>query len=810
VDGAACAHQTLSGPLCDDGDPCTGTGHCAAGLCLVEGAGCDDGNPCTADGCAAGVGCTHAPAPEGSKCPWGSCTAGYCALEGKDLGLGEKHGCAVALDGSVWCWGRNYSGQLGDGTLTDRVSPVRVKGLDAALRVAAGFAHACAARLDGTVWCWGYAGAIGLAGASGNSPFAQPIPDLGGVVDLVAPRQSACALRADGTVWCWGDSLGGSLGVSLELGHSDTPLQVVGLPGPVAAIHASSHAGGVCALLAGGALWCWGGMDCLGAGLPHPIPGLPPIQSAATAYQRFCAVRNGGGLWCLGPTLGYSQDCSGLPSPQVVEQTLPVSAQAVALGYHHACALDAQGGSWCWGEPFYLGLYDSPVPGNTPPEAALLAQAPPATLLEAAVLHTCIVAKDSRVWCWGLADNIALGAGLPCAGPVARRVEKLPSAIAVAAGPWHTCAVAKDGTVWCWGRAGLAALGSNPGQASGEPVPVAGLDGVVALAAGTRHNCALRQDGTVWCWGANDQGQLGTGVGLDGWDWPPAQPLPSKVVGLGPAVGVAAGAGHSCALLASGAVFCWGSNQSHQLAQVKLQASSEPVEVPLPSLATLVVAGDDFTCALGAYGPSHDLRCWGANTSEQLGSCSTTAASSAEPVLAGSALPQPGAVAAGAAHACAIVSSAKDEGLLRCWGADDKGQAGDGTPCKPPSGSWSSVPCGSCAGAWVEVSSATLVTVGDRHTCALRKGGSVVCWGENKWGQLGQAPGASQGLPVETTGLPEDIQALAAGRDHTCALAKDGSVWCWGWNDFGQLGRGPPPTGPQPVRGPPTWEAAGP
>jgi alpha-tubulin suppressor-like RCC1 family protein len=333
--------------------------------------------------------------------------------------------------------------------------------------------------------------------------------------------------------------------------------------------------------------------------------------------------------------------------------------------------------------------------------------------------------------------------------------------VQVATGSWHSCALSSSGTVNCWGRNAAGQLGDGTGQGSTNPVEVLGLDDVRQVSAGEEYTCAVRWNGEVYCWGSNYGGRLGDGTTTNRW-------TPVPVDGIDDAVAVAAGLGlyepgHTCALLDDGGVRCWGTNTSGQLGDGTTTSSLTPVEVVGVDTAVQVVAGYYRTCAVLEDGT---LTCWGAGASP-----TPTAVEGLGPVTQ---------VSMSMFHRCAVMVDA----TVRCWGGNGAGQLGDGTTT-------------SSFDEWVTVNAlddAVEVATGSAHTCARRTDGTVRCWGANSAGQLGNGTTAGSLLPVDVVNLDGVLQLDAGAGDeavgHSCAVRDDARVLCWGSNNLGQLGDG--------------------
>ena len=385
-------------------------------------------------------------------------------------------------------------------------------------------------------------------------------------------------------------------------------------------------------------------------------------------------------------------------------------------------------------------------------------------------------------------DNYSLGDQAPLAdctlvGPApSEQLQKTAAAVAVGQG--FTCAVTVGGAANCWGDNSFGQLGNACVEPNVEsPAPVKGLStGVTAIAVGTAHACAI-QLGNVFCWGDNFRGQLG-----DGSNVPRAEPVAVTAV-LGTFQGLSLGADHSCALSTMGTVACWGDNSQGQLGSGTINKGSRHAKVAGLSNVLKLVSGDTHNCALDSMGA---LRCWGGNQKGQLGNGGNAANPSATAIPGLAAVKD---VAAGAQHTCIHLGDAAAGGI-QCFGANDKGQLGDGTQA--------------ARNTPVQVSGhdgiGTQLAAGRSHSCAFWPvaGGDgsgtrgLHCWGDNSAGQLGVAKyrtlskstgGAKSLTPLRIEASYSRFEELIAGGNNTCFRA-GGDLNCFGAGEFGQLGLG--------------------
>ncbi|WP_188791471.1 cell wall-binding repeat-containing protein [Ornithinimicrobium pekingense] len=381
-------------------------------------------------------------------------------------------------------------------------------------------------------------------------------------------------------------------------------------------------------------------------------------------------------------------------------------------------------------------------------------------------------------------------ATLQAASAAARPGQLLPTA-SVAADAGHSCAVTAAGAVRCWGYNGAGQLGDGTTTASPSPVSVKGLGAGTtrSVAVGGGFTCALTTDGAVRCWGSNHDGTLAGPYGTHS-----TEVVDIPRLGAGTTVQVTTGQKHACALSITGATRCWGSNSSSQLGIGMEKGGSQAWPALVsglgPGTTRQVDATYLSTCAVRTDGAA---LCWGSNVVGGLGD-GTDVERTTPSQVSGLGPGTTAQVSAGVHHGCAVTR----EGAVRCWG--DNAEGGLGYPHPGGGGYWSLVP--------VEVGglgpgSATAVDAsGSGFNCALTTAAATVCWGANTFGTLGvgaaseprATPGPVQGLGGGTTAQ------VAAGYRHVCALTTGGEVRCWGDNWYGQIGDGTDVQRDAPVR----------
>ena len=363
--------------------------------------------------------------------------------------------------------------------------------------------------------------------------------------------------------------------------------------------------------------------------------------------------------------------------------------------------------------------------------------------------HTCILVAGRKLKCWGDNEFGELGDGTMTGSRAPVAVKGVTNATAISAGGNATCSLLSDGHVKCWGFYTLGSIGYPASTSSPVAVAIKGVENAIAVSTSGGYACAVISGGAIKCWGADNlQGTLGSGTAGS---MPLRGIIPAaRVKGIDTAVSVSAGYSHVCALLSNATVECWGENPYGELGNGPAGNSSPPsppVVVKGINNARAVSVGDSATCALLSDGT---VKCWGWNELGQLGDGQSGTINETPVVVKNIADAR--AISMGGEHACAVLSG----GQVKCWGENLHGQLGDGRRSHGHAISWGNSPKYDFSPVPVEVrgiSNATAVSAGSSHTCADLSSGSVVCWGDNVYGQLGNGELSDSALPVRVAGL---------------------------------------------------------
>lgn len=675
-----------------------------------------------------------------------ACESGYCVGPGQvcrpsfvSTTAGTGFACAIDAQGAVWCWG----------SLTQTAIATRIDATRRWDKLDAGGGHVCGIA-NGALFCWGENDNREVSGAvvgDVTEPLEIFAPDATVWTDVSAGADYTCGI-ADGRPYCWGLNLTGQLGDGTTTD----------------------------------------------SGVPQGIPTtVTDWTSIAAGDAHTCAVSTGGGVFCWGRNvrgeLGPNAALSTGPSSPVAVTIggAPLLANDVAVGYQSSCAIRA-GEVLCWGLNSSGQLGDRTLHDpSTVPESAEPLRATDVmgfTKIEGARQRYCALTGET-VYCWGEALAGGMGQGL--------WLDTRAYGITIAAGArdisvgWSRnpitndndldlgCAIVGD-AAQCWGDNRFGQLGRGTQTLALAPTEISGGRTWLDLSAGAVHACGIASDQTLHCWGSTERGQAtGFVYGNASPRTPCArnptdetQPLcdvgEPRALSYAPnPKNVTTGNAFTCAL-SNGVVSCWGSGIGTGTALKR--------DIAQPGGAmwrSLYDTGRDGQCGVAEASMSPTY-CFG-------NVLSNNAAPARVAQLDGFT-----ALALGGNPAFGVFLD--PAGALYGFGDNTRYQMGDGTLTSYPA----------------------LMAIGRTYTaistrfdfvCGIRASDQKVeCWGDNDWGQTGDATAVTTATPNEVPGLLACI-AIATGDDHACAVC-EGAIQCWGRNGSGQLAA-PPTADPNPV-----------
>ena len=596
------------------------------------------------------------------------------------------------------------------------------------------------------------------------------------VTKIMTAINRTCTLHSDGRLLCWGDNHYGNINDTEHLVATNRP-QAVSLPEPVLDFGMGQNH--TCALLQNGEVYCWGSnqfgqlkpieeqdSEFLTHHPPTPIRDLPPdgIQLYVGSFHA-CLLTDDNEVYCWGQNSAGQLGAGFTSTSETPLQVrgLPDNISRLIQGGGTTCALTADNQLWCWGNNQSQMIKPDPqgAPILTPEQIAYPGYRHDTLAVGSST--ACILSDSGEVHCRGN----DLFRSFPTPEPDRfHRIDGLPTGITdIQVTAASACVLGPSAGIYCWGTT----LDSTPYVFDIERVPNINPEEVTQLSANLTHSCARMKHGGVRCWGDNRAGALGDNVPIEN-KRPSQAELPS------PATHIHTGSSATCANTTSGELFCWGQNASGQLGNGSTTDSSNPTRVVVSSdehqTFTMGQIGFGHSCAVT---PTSELYCWGSNQSGQLGDL--TSVQRTRPVLTSEIRSGTQQVVVGSWHTCALSSDQE----VFCWGSNKAGQLATST-----SSSALPLPVTNLGG-WP-----TKLASGSNHICALTVAGDVVCWGSNRYGQI-DASNSSEALhtPQVRPGLgPNIVDISASGSNHTCVVLADGDIQCWGDNRYGQLGDG--------------------
>ena len=678
------------------------------------------------------------------------------------------HTAHLQSDGTLWAWGKNSNGQIGDGTSIDRSAPVQVGSDNDWVAIAAGGdyyagtsfqAHTLAVKLDGTLWAWG-ANSFGQLG--NNSNVNRYIPTrIGTTRDwklVFAGPFSSYGIKVDGSLWAWGKNNGRLGDGSFE--NRSIPVRIGVATNWKAIATGIAHTIGI---KTNGTLWGWGHNSeywPLGTALLQETYAEPAQIGVDTDWVAIAAGREDSmALKANGKLYGSGFGLSSfVPAPHELasgnfRRLGPDSDwDAATAGHLHFLARKRDGTLWGWGSNEWgqLGLGSQDEWIATPQQIGTRNDW---GSVAAGSLSSAALSRDDSLFTWGENRSGQLGDGTVTRRPNPSEIPVGPGWVEVAAGSTHTTARKTDGSLWAWGENERGALGDGTFVNRSTPVRVGTASNWLQITAGDGFSAGIQNDRSLWAWGA-----VNVYVGQP-------SPIPSRIGFDSDWAGVAAGFNHTVALKTNGSLWGWGYNLSGQIGDGSTTERLLPVRIGTATNWKSVAPGRAHTIGLKTDG---SLWAWGGNTEGQLGLGNTDSYS--VPVRVGTENNWV-MIAAGSAATAAI----KLDGSLWVWGAGALGDGSTAVRLNP-------VRVGTDSD-W------RTVEIGWGHVVATRSDGTAWAWGGNSFGQVGDGTFAIRLEPFNV-GTDTDWQMFAAGQMHTVGLRNNGTLVGWGEDYNGQLAGG--------------------
>lgn len=698
--------------------------------------------------------CTNTVGSYSCACPPGFVGDGKtCDATYSDISAGQYHACAVRSDKTVQCWGLNTSGQVGTGT-SDVLYLKPAPAGDASdwAGISVGGAFSCARNESKRIFCWG-TNSLGQLADGTLTAKLSPTPIVGGYSDWVsmdAGATHACAIRENGEMYCWGSNNRGQVGDGTTNNQS----------------------------------------------APTLVSGAGPWLSVSSGSEFSCAIRDDHTLWCWG--LNSSRQLgNGLTtnsSVPVQEKSMAADWAQVTAGNAFACAVKMDGTRSCWGTNSLGQGGDGTTASIVEPK--LIGMENDWASLDAGDFAVCGLRTTGALSCFG-------DGSMGQTGTLGDESPKLSVVIAGSDTDWlkvsmglrFGCGLRAGGTLYCWGSASRGATGFGYTSDRNDPSPVGAEKDWAFLDVQMDNGCAIRKNGDLYCWGRNAYGNLGDGTSI-------TRALPVQI-GAGKIwKAVRLGRTHICGIADEGAgtdmPFCWGWDANGELGNgTGTSNQNTPVMVNATPGNTSgwmkLDAGYSYNCGVRA---DNSLWCWGRNALGQLGDGTTTARSEPAQVMPLGALDWAD-VAASGEFTCGL----KSTGAVFCWGRNDVAQLGLGntnSPVNTPT-------------EVLGISNVMAVDVGANHACAVQSNGTLWCWGRNASAELGLGNTVGPALSPVQVGTDADWARPVLGQGtSTCAIKKNGDLYCWGTGSYGQLGMGGlvSPNKPAKVPSVVTWTAA--
>lgn len=723
-------------------------------------------------------------------------------VEIKMVSVGMYHTALLKTDGSLWVWGENYDGELGNGTNIDSNKPIKI--MDNVKFVAVGDKFTAVIKDDGSLWTFGSNeyGRLGIGTFDNNS--YKPIKIMDNVKLVSAGSNHAAALKNDGSLWTWGYNGHWQLGYMTTGGFVNKPQKAMDNVKSV-----SVGGDNTAVIKTDNSLWTFGRNleGQLGNGtrdyVDKPIKIMSDVKSVSVSSGHTAVIKNDGSLW----TWGFNQN-GQLGNGTFTSSYKPIKVMdnvaAVTNNSFETAAIKTDGSLWLWGGNSCNIIQDGRDGEAIKKPFKVMENIASVDIVAS---HHVVVGLDGSLWNWGENDGNQLGEDLGdghTSTPI-KVMEATNNAPSVAIMPlvsldsnitvisagvkmisakWgHTALVGNDGSLWLWGYNENGEIGNDTEISNVVPVKV--MSDVKYASAGEQNTAVIKTDGSVWTFGNNTRGQLGNGKidKVNGFHYKPIKVMENAKT-------VVSGYKYTAAIKTDGSLWVWGGDGGLKYANSKYVNDKNYMKpVKIMDKVKSVDLGMNYMAVIKT---DNSLWLWGANGAGQLGNGKIGGDWSNSSLVPVKIMDHVKAVSLGLRHTMAI----KTDGSLWAWGDNYYGELGNGKSglesgldanlqLSPDSQSKKPIKI---------MDNVAIVSAGINHTQAIKTDGSLWAWGYNSYGQLGDGKNCfTEHKPVFVESKPvkimDNVVGVAAANLFTIATKADGSVWSWGYN--GRSGDGP-------------------
>jgi len=425
---------------------------------------------------------------------------------------------ALKSDGSLWSWGYNNNGQLGDGTTVNKNAPVAIASTTKWVNIASQAYSSFAIKNNGTLWVWGDNSNYGQLGD--GTGLDKSIPTQNGTDDkwvkVDGGFRHCVAEKSDGSLWVWGNNLEGALGIGNFVSKINPVTTSSRQSGILNIALAANHS---IALNTDGTIWSWGNNSRgqLGDGTTTSKTSPVKIQSdtnfiaVTTGFEHVMAIQNNGTLWAWGyNNNGQLGNGTNTNSSTPIQIGTDDSWATIAAGEYHNIALKANGTLWAWGKNVNGQLGDGTVISKNSP--IQIGTDNTWTSIAIGANYSLALKADGTLWAWGVNLNGQIGDGTTSQRTSPIQIGTDNTWIKIVAGASHTIGLKSNGTLWAWGWNSSSQLGDGTITQRSSPVQIGTDNKWINISASSINSSAVKSDGTLWAWGSNLSGQYGNGT----------------------------------------------------------------------------------------------------------------------------------------------------------------------------------------------------------------------------------------------------------------------------------------------------------